>query len=231
MDFIIVLFWIVVSLAGATIVAVLGERYGREITIGAVAGLAVLANILASAKVIDFSLLGIAPAGIIAWSLIALILDITNELHGPKEARKLILSGFVVQLLAVVLIWIALVWDPASFVTAEQSNAVWTVLSMTPRIFVAALAAFLISNLFDVYLFSRIKKKTKGRYLWLRSKASTFVSLFISNVIFISLAFTGTEMPVIPMIFGHFNIQVVIAIIDTIFLYAAVMTIRKWARR
>jgi hypothetical protein len=217
-----------VSLAGATAVVIVSEKYGLEIVAGSVAGLAVLANILASAKILDFSLLGNAPAGVIAWSLIYLIVDIVNELHGPKMARKLIVSGFVVQLLAVALIWIALMWTPAAFVPKEKVEAAWTVLSWSPRLFGAALIAFLVSNLFDIHLFSRIRKATKGKYLWLRSKVSTLMSMFVSNFIFISLGFFGTTIPVLPMIFGHFNIQAVIAIIDTVFLYFAVYSIRKW---
>lgn len=228
MDIFTVLFWIIASLGGSTVVSILGEKYGLEITAGCVAGLAVLANILASAKILDFSILGNAPAGIIAWSLIALIVDIVNELHGPKVARRMIISGFVVQVLSVSLIWIALIWTPASFFPKEQAEAAWSVLSWTPRLFGAALLGFLVSNLFDIYVFSRIRKATKGKYLWLRSKASTFMSMFVSNVIFITLGFMGTAYPVVPMIFGHFTIQVVIAILDTFFLYFAVIFIRKW---
>jgi len=231
MPIFIVLFWIIVSLAGATCISIAGERYGLEITAGAVAGLAVLANILASAKILDFSILGSAPAGVIAWSLIVLITDIVNELHGPKVARRMIVAGFAVQLLSVGLIWIALSWQPAAFMTKEKIEAASTVLSWTPRLFGAALLAYLVSNVFDIYIFARIRKATKGKYLWLRSKASTFMSMFISNIIFITLGFAGTAIPILPMVFGHFNIQAVIAILDTVFLYAAVIYIRKWSKQ
>jgi len=231
MDIFTVLFWITASLTGSTFVCILGEKYGLEITAGCVAGLAVLANILASAKILDFSILGNAPAGVIAWSLIALIIDIVNELHGPKVARRIIISGFIVQLLSVSLIWIALIWNPAPFFPKEKAEAAWSVLSWAPRLFGAAVLAYLFSNLFDIYVFSRIRKATKGKHLWLRSKVSTFMSMFVSNFIFITLGFIGTTFPIITMIFGHFNIQFVIAVIDTFFLYAAVYLVRKFGMK
>jgi uncharacterized integral membrane protein (TIGR00697 family) len=233
MELFTVLFWIIISLAGTTLVVILGEKYGLEIVAGAVAGLAVLANILASAKVLDFSILGYAPAGIIAWSLIALVLDIVNELHGPEKARKLVIAGFVVQAIAVVLIWIVLVWAPAPFLPADKAAAANLVLSWTPQLFGAALLAFLVSNVFDIHIFSRLRKATRGRHLWFRSKVSTFASMFIGNIIFITLGFLGTQLQpqITPMIFGHFEIQLVIAILDTFFLYFAVMCIRKWAKQ
>jgi uncharacterized PurR-regulated membrane protein YhhQ (DUF165 family) len=52
------------------------------------------------------------------------------------------------------------------------------------------------------------------------------VSQFIDTLVFITIAFYGT-MPVIPLIKGQYLIKVLIAVLDTPFVYLVVTLIRK----
>jgi uncharacterized integral membrane protein (TIGR00697 family) len=60
----------------------------------------------------------------------------------------------------------------------------------------------------------------------LRNTASTVVSQFIDTLIFITIAFYGT-MPVFPLIKGQYFIKVLIAVLDTPFVYLVVLLIRR----
>jgi len=67
---------------------------------------------------------------------------------------------------------------------------------------------------------------TGERHLWLRNTASTVVSQFIDTLIFITIAFYGT-MPVLPLMKGQYFIKVLIALLDTPFVYLVVILIRR----
>jgi uncharacterized PurR-regulated membrane protein YhhQ (DUF165 family) len=54
----------------------------------------------------------------------------------------------------------------------------------------------------------------------------TVVSQFIDTLIFITIAFYGT-MPVLPLIKGQYFVKVLIALLDTPFVYLVVMLIRR----
>jgi uncharacterized integral membrane protein (TIGR00697 family) len=58
---------------------------------------------------------------------------------------------------------------------------------------IASLAAFAISQFFDVYLFSRIREKLGASKLWFRNNVSNILAQFVDTVVFIVLAFYSFE--------------------------------------
>ena len=107
----------------------------------------------------------------------------------------------------------------------ENQEAFVSALGNTWRIVVASLLTYLVSQNHDVWAYDFWKRKTKGKYLWIRNNASTIVSQAIDTNLFVILAFYGT-LPLTVLwniIVGSFIIKVVIAIFDTPFLYVA-----KW---
>ena len=82
---------------------------------------------------------------------------------------------------------------------------------------------YFISNMFDIYLFQKIKKKIPNK-LWLRNNIATIVSNCLENYVFSLLAFTGIySFGIIISIASVASIiEIIIAICDTPFLYLAV---------
>ncbi|PIZ54623.1 transporter, partial [Candidatus Uhrbacteria bacterium CG_4_10_14_0_2_um_filter_41_7] len=95
-----------------------------------------------------------------------------------------------------------------------------------PRITVASFIAYLISQHHDVWAFHFWKKKTNGKHLWLRNNASTVVSQLIDTVVFTFIAFYGV-LPIVPLILGTWVVKILIALIDTPFIYGAVWIMDK----
>jgi uncharacterized integral membrane protein (TIGR00697 family) len=67
-----------------------------------------------------------------------------------------------------------------------------------------------------------VKRKTGGKMLWLRNNGSTWISQAVDTVVFTVIAFHGV-FPIWEMIVGLYLAKVVIAALDTPFLYAV-----KW---
>jgi len=111
-------------------------------------------------------------------------------------------------------------------VLRKSSETFAQVLGLTPRIVIASMITYLISQHHDVWAFHFWKEKTRDKDLWLRNNASTIVSQFIDSVLFISLAFYNV-FPILPLILGQFIIKIIIALLDTPFIYISVWLINR----
>ena len=159
------------------------------------------------------------PAGVVAYAVTFTATDIIAEVYGKKAATKVVRAGFITQLLLIFYAWTAIALPIAPFMEgiSETYNSL---VASPPNIVLASLAAYLVSQHHDVWAFHFWKKKTGGRWLWLRNNLSTAVSQAIDTVIFITLAFGilpiilgGTSIPweLIPnTILGQYIIKVAI---------------------
>jgi uncharacterized integral membrane protein (TIGR00697 family) len=59
------------------------------------------------------------------------------------------------------------------------------------RIIIGSLVAFLVSQIVDVTVFHKIKKRTGEKYVWLRATGSTVVSQLVDSYIVLFIAFSG----------------------------------------
>jgi len=92
-----------------------------------------------------------------------------------------------------------------------------------PRIAVGSMVAYLVSQHHDIWAFLYWKKKTKGRFLWLRNNASTMVSQAIDSVIFCSIALWGLYDTNVwlQLLLSTYVMKLFVAVVDTPFLYLA----------
>ncbi len=185
-------------------------------------GALVISSVLASKIISIFDLF--VPAGVLAYCITFVVTDVISEIWGKERANRVVFSGFIALLVTFLLIRIALTWDAAPF--WREQKAFSTILGSTSRIIIASFIAYLVSQYHDVWAFHIWRKLTEGRHLWLRNIASTVVSQFIDTLIFITIAFYGT-MPVFPLMKGQYFIKVLIALLDTPFVYLVVILIRR----
>ena len=113
-----------------------------------------------------------------------------TEVYGYAAARRVIWLGFACNVLAVIAIWIAQVLPAASF--WEEQPAYESILGATPRLLVASFIAYLFGEFLNSFVLAKLKIATAGRWLWLRTIASTLVGQGVDSAIFITLAFAGT---------------------------------------
>lgn len=189
-------------------------------------GLLVIANVLAVKPVAIFGT--VVPAAVITYAITFAITDTVNEIWGAKRSAQLVSAGFVVSIVVAVFIRIA-IWMPAAD-GWEGIQAFADMLGGNIRIVIASMIAYLVSQFHDVWAFSYWRKVTSGKHLWLRNNASTIVSQFIDSTLFITVAFYGVwgGMDIIlPAIIGQFTVKIVIALVDTPFVYGMVW----WTKR
>lgn len=206
-----ILLWILASLAVATAGMWIGERYGLGLTISIFVAVVVAAQVLAN-KVVMFGEFTV-PGGVIAYSISFLITDAIVEFYDQKKARQAVWGGFIGSILLVILLQFTFAWKEAF-----PQPHFYPALNMTWRIVLASLVAYICSENWDVWMFAKIDEWTGGRWLWLRNTGSTVQSQFIDSVLFVFIAFWGVHT-VWPLILGQYLVKLVIAVFDTPFLY------------
>lgn len=125
-----------------------------------------------------------------------LITDILSENEGKKAANKAVNIGIFTSVAFVLVTQSWLMYIPSEADFAMES--IKTVFSNTPRIIIASLAVYAVTQKFDVWLYHKwwdfTKKKFNNtkRFLWLRNNGSTLISQFFNTFLFNFAAFLGT---------------------------------------
>lgn len=178
-----------------------------------------------------FNVLSVS-AGTIVFPILFLITDVVAEVHGRKKVQEFIMIGVASMLVMIIAVWIA-VQLPASERSLD-GGAFNTVLGVSIRMAIASVIAFVVAQLHDVWAFEFWKRKTSGRFLWLRNNASTIVSQLIDSVVFMFIAFYRTAPMwdatfVVSLIIPLWLIKILLAGIDTPFAYLGVWWMKKKA--
>ncbi len=106
----------------------------------------------------------------------------------------------------------------------ELFNSVKSIFQLLPRLAVASLIGYLVSQFHDVWLYEKIKNKFPAKkYIWLRNNGSTMLSQVLDNILFSVIAFYGVfPIEVIFEIFiSTYMIKFIVSICDTPFVYLA----------
>ena len=180
----------------------------------------ILANIQVL-KMVDLLSIGVT-LGNITYASSFLVTDILSENYGEKSARKAVLIGFFSLASTIIIMQIALMFKPNAFDFIQESLK--NIFAVLPRIALASLIAYGISQFHDVWAYELWKKLFPGiKYLWLRNNASTMVSQLIDSVIFTSIAFWGLlpKSEFIQILITTYVLKLIVAVIDTPFLYVA----------
>ena len=193
------------------------------------ASVLVISNIVA-VKLWNFC--GIAvDGGIAIFPLSYIIGDVVMELYGKKIGDHVVFIGFAINIMAVlVFLLVGALPEYPGWGGQESYNAI---LGFTPRIVIGSLAGYVTSGLVNNFVFSKIKKRTGEKYLFLRSLGSSMVAKVFDILLFDTIAFLGV------LSFSEFCSQVafaygagiVLEILLTPLTYLVVKVLRKYEIR
>ncbi len=152
-----------------------------------------------------------------------LITDILSENYGKKSAQLAVKIGFFSLVATTLIMQIAIHFIPLS-VGIEIFNSVKNIFQLLPRLAVASLTAYLVSQFHDVWLYEVIRNKFPSRkFIWLRNNASTMISQVLDNIIFSIISFYGVfpSSVVLEIFISTYVIKFIVSICDTPFVYLA----------
>ena len=148
-----------------------------------------VSNVMA-VKVISIFGLFYFDAGTITFPFAYMLGDVLTEMWGFKTAKKVIWMTFFCNILMVLCTQIG-VWLPSPDYLDQTAQAYNHIFSYVPRIVIGSLVGFLLGELSNAWLMEKIKEKTKGKKLWVRTIGSSAVAYWFDSLPFVLIAFLG----------------------------------------
>jgi len=124
--------------------------------------------------------------GTVTFATTYLVSDILTEHYGKAVARKGVWLSFAAHILMTSLMILTLGYSGAAGDKAHEAMA--TLFVPSPRILLAGLSAYVVSQFCDIYIFEWVGQMTQRRWLWLRTNVATLLSGLVDNIIFSVLA-------------------------------------------
>ena len=129
--------------------------------------------------------------GAFTYPVAFLITDLANRKYGKLVARKIVYIGFFLGITLTL------------YFSTDLSNLI------SKRIAIGSGLAFLISQLIDVQIFDKLRKK-----IWFVAPlTSSLVGSSIDTFIFFSIAFYGTGINWISLSFGDLLVKIFVAVV------------------
>lgn len=151
------------------------------------AAMLLIANTIA-VKIVHFGSFNV-PAGILCFPITYIFGDALVEVYGYARTRQVIWTGLACQGLMASFYYLSTLLAPAVF---WQGQEAWrTFFSASPRIVVGSLAAYAAGEFANAVVMSKLKVRTAGRHLWMRTIGSTLIGEGVDTIVFNLVAFIG----------------------------------------
>lgn len=125
--------------------------------------------------------------GALPYPLSFFVTELTLLYHGVARTRRIIYAGFLVAAL------------------------LSTILS-TPKIACASCVSFLVAQMFDVYVFRRVRQ-VKTRSWWIAPLCASFLASGLDSALFWTIAFWGESAPIITWALGDTAVKLFLDLI------------------
>ncbi len=163
----------------------------------------IVSNIASSAKIIDWgvSLFGLPlsfDGGTILFPISYIFGDILTEVYGFKRSRRVIWTGFGCLVLTTMVLWLVRIMPGSADWQTQTGQAAYNnVLGgiSTGGIVLASLVAYLAGEFTNSVVLAKMKVATNGRWLWMRTIASTLVGEGVDSLVFIGVACLAGVFP------------------------------------
>lgn len=169
------------------------------------------ANLIGVSKATQISLFGhpfTFGAGNLFFPLSYLAGDLLTEVYGYARSRKVVWAGFGALAFASFMSFVVVHMPPAP---GWQGQAVIeAAFGSTWRITLASLVGFLIGEFMNSFVLAKLKVRTGGRLLWVRTIGSTIVGEACDTLVFYPLAFYGVwnDSLLLLVMMGNYAIKV-----------------------
>ncbi len=218
--------WVITVFYDLLLASLLFYFFGKEgLYLAIVLGI-VLSN-LQGGKVSDvviFDRTFTVSMGAIMYSGIYFATDLLSEKYGRREANRAVILGALANIAVMLTLVLSTFFLPSDVADSadEVHNAISTLAVYSPIFVIGSITAYLISQLFDVWIFHKIKSITGTRMLWLRNNLSTLLSQALDTFIYTFVWILAGQLDfstAAAIALSKYIFKFAIAILDTIFIY------------
>ena len=186
----------------------------------------------------DFILNFNMSVGVIIWPVVFITTDIINEYFGKKGIKKISYFTILLIIYVFIIIYMSTKLTPNNYwlnINSVDNHgnpfnidyAYNIIFLQSTGIIIGSIIAFLIAQILDVIVFHKLKKMTKGKFIWLRATGSTLISQFIDSFVVLFIAFyllapndkVWSLSQVFSVGFDNYTFKFIIAILITPLIY------------
>jgi hypothetical protein len=167
-----------------------------------------LTSTVAGSKVFALPFGLTASATVLSYSLTFVILDSIAELYGREHSRFVIILGLLGMFVCAAYIGFAVLLPPAEFWKEQDAFAI--TLGSSWRIWLGGWSAYMVGQYVDLWSFLKLREVGGQGVLALRAWVSMLVAQLLDTIIFVTIAFYGSD-PISSIIAGQYLVKLVIA--------------------
>lgn len=208
--------------------------------------LSLFISILLLTNVITSKYIQLGPftftAGSWTYPFTFLLIDLITEVYGKRRAKLAIWLGLLSSILMTGIIYAAnSVPTYAHSLVSQRSFEV--VFGFTPGIVIGSMAAYLVGQQIDVYIFDWLRRFTSGKYLWLRNNIATLIGQLFDTAIFAAIAWVfypmvDTQQVIEPITWetwhqitrNEYMLKVVFTFINMPLVYVGVYWVKRYIK-
>jgi len=167
--------------------------------------------------------------GILPYPITFLITDLISEIYGKKRANDIVIVGIFASLFSLLIIFMAS-HVPSTSWSYVDDKLFNTVFGNSSIAVFASMLTYLFAQFVDIQIYHFWKRLTKGKHLWLRNNFSTWFSQFVDTftIVLLLCSFGIIDWANFKgLLISGFLFKVLIAVLDTPFLYLGVYLFRR----
>lgn len=164
-------------------------------------------------KIIPFLFGSHLTVAVFTFPVVFLMTDVIGEVYGRDLAKLFVRMGLLSTVLFILYSLLSL-WLPWAKEGLWAKEGYDLIFSVSGRIGVASIFAFIIAEFQDVFTFFFVREKIGEKMFWLRSFLSNLWSQLLDSIIFMTIAFAGI-----------YHTKTLLSIIITLWLYKVLMGI------
>ncbi len=188
-----------------------------------------LVSNLMAVKIISIGGFFYFDAGTITFPFAYMLGDVLTEIWGFRTARRIIWLTFLCNVIMVVCTQVG-VWLPSPDYLEGTAAAYDAIFSYVPRIVIGSLVGFLMGEISNAWFMERLKAKTRGRFLWVRTIGSSMLGYLLDTLPFVLIAFWGTVTvrDLLMMIVFQYSMKLSIEVVfGTPLAYAVILWLKR----
>lgn len=197
-----------------------------------------VSNIASSAKIVDWgvSLLGLRlsfDAGTLLFPISYIFGDVLTEVYGYRQSRRVIWAGFGAAALMSAVLWLVRQLPGEAAWQGYAGDAAYDMILggvSSGGIIIASLAAYLVGEFSNSIVLAKLKVRTQGRYLWVRTIGSTLVGEGVDSIVFVMIASAFGVFPweiALSLIVANYIFKVAIEALMTPATYRVVAFLKR----
>ena len=171
----------------------------------------------------------VTDGGAFLFPLAYILGDVISEVYGFQAARRAIVTGFAMAVLAAVTFFVVQHAPAASWY--ENQAAFEAVAGPVAQIVIASLAGYLTGQFLNSYVLVRMKAKTAEPHLFARLATSTGVGELADTFIFCAIAATAIGIDSMATFWNFFIVGFIYKTTVEFLVMPLTMTVIAWLKR